>query len=238
MFTKAEQVMLGYSTRVAVNAQPNIAEVMMLTKKMVNSPSVIARFESLFPQAAKVAAESEFHVFVSFADDLAAAGYPVPATGFYCGMAELRAYGRGGQIQITVSSDVSETEVVNMFIHEARHLEDLLTGDLIVNTATGVITWKGVEYQSIPMAKIIAKPDETHEQAVRRFVAAAQYYAQPWEHRANEGLWKYEFRGARQMIENYGVTWLPELDEEAVVEHMLQQIKPNLYIAVKELLER
>lgn len=238
MFTAAEQVVLGYSSRFAVNAQPDIAAVMELTKRLVNTPSVIARFESLFPNAAALCRDSKFHVFVSFADDLVAAGYPVPTEGFFCGMAELRAYGRGGQIQLTMSPDVTETDILNVIIHESRHLEDLIAGDLVVNSATGVITWKGVDYASVPMAKVIAKPDETREETIRRFVAAAQYFAQPWEHRANDGLWKYEFCGVRKMIEHYGVTWLPELDETAVIEHMLQQDKPNLYIAVKELLSR
>lgn len=238
MYTIASQVALGYTTRTVINAQPNMREVMELTNRLVNTPSAISRFETLYPNAARLCRDSEFHIFISFSDDLAAAGYAVPTAGFYCGLAELRAYGMGGQIQLTVSPDVGETEVLNMLIHESRHLEDLVKGDLVMDSKSGIITWKGIAYQSVPMAKVIAKSNETHEDIVRRFVAAAQYYAQPWEARANEGLWKYEFRGVTAMIENYGVTWLPELDEEAVVAHMLQQDKPNLYIAVKELLGR
>lgn len=238
MFPVAKEMVLGYATRKALNAYHDVKGALELAKNVVNTPEVLARCAALWPSATALMRDTKFRVFVSLADDLAAAGQPVPVTGFYCGMAELRDYGRGGQIHITVSTDIEEDKILDIIIHEARHLEDLASGRLVSDVVRGEITWEGVVYKAHPVDAVVGKANESSADTAARYVAAAQYFAQPWEARANEGLWGIEFPGVVELVEEFGTTWPVGLDAGVVLEALSKQSKPNVYLAVKEVLSR
>lgn len=229
MFPVGTYFMSGLTSKKALRDLPDLKHAIHITNLMTNSPETLIRFMDLYPNAWAMAADMSIGVGVSFFEDLEEV---LPPGTLYTmvGIAEERDDSMM-QIQLTVSQDHSDEAVCELLLHEYRHVEDYLSGRLSIDVETGVVTWDGVEHQAIVLPN---KADTLVEQATFS-TTLARYFAQPWEARANEGLWGKEFPTVRDLIDDYGTTWPAGLVEQEVIDYIVEH-KVTLYRAIKALL--
>jgi len=229
MFPVGTYFMSGLSSKKAIRDLPDLTHTIHIANLMTNSPEALERFMDLYPNAWAMAADMSIGVGVSFFEDLAEILPPgIPYN--MMAMAEQRD-DTLMQIQLTVGQDHTDEAVCEILLHEYRHVEDYVSGRLSMDVETGIITWDGVEHQVIVLPM---KTDTLVEQATF-FTTMARYFAQPWEARANEGLWGKEFPTVRDLIDDYGTTWPAGLVEQEVIDYIVEH-KVTLYRAIKALL--
>lgn len=229
MFPVGTYFMSGLTSKKALKDHPDLRHAIHLTNLVTNSPATLQLFMELYPTAWAMAADMSIGVGVSFFEDLEEV-LPPGTPYSMVAIAEERD-DASVQIQLTVGQYHTDEAVCELLLHEYRHVEDYLSGRLSIDVETGVVVWDGVEYQGIILPQ---KADTLVEQATF-FTTLARYFAQPWEARANEGLWGKEFPTVRDLIDDYGTTWPAGLVEQEVIDYITEH-NVTLYRAIKALL--
>lgn len=236
MFKHASFFMGGESTQAAIRTNPQTEEMLVRGLCCVNSALAISKFKAGYPEAYQLARDSQYPVAVSFIEDLMGRstteeGKAVMDAFQMVGVAEAHIEG-GYQLSITIRENLPPHLVHNLVTHELRHIEDFTTGRLVMDHATNSIIFDGVTYNPIRLPT--ANPADVRSCA-EYCVQMARYCAQPWEFRANDGLWEQEFPSVKELVEKFGTTWHQEWDDLPIVDYMVENRK-NLYRAVEALL--
>ncbi len=236
MFREPEYFLGGESARAVLATIPGSEALMRNAFPLINNVDVLLRLQEQFPEAWEICADTPISVAVSFAEEIEQlTGRPMYDIS---GIAEHHVDG-GAVISLSLRSNSTPHDVVEVIQHELAHAKDIASGRLRIEATTLKITWEGVTYDGIALPELHF--DEMKRDARAKalgIVALAKYFSQPWELSANEGLWGKEFKHVRELVAAHGTTWKPEWNAyESEIVSTMSNFNVSLHEAVRFLLE-